>query len=146
MKPLKSIALIAFLVLNCINCTEDNLEINEKVYSNIIFLPNIHQKNFNEEMPIQITFESANEETIHNISVRIFLKSDTTDIVYDQPEEQHIQETSGVFEFNDSFLLSAENGISPNSIYTIESKVWGPVLVGNEVEEIVRNVNFRVGD
>ncbi len=110
-----------------------NDEVN---YTATILSPSIEDKNVGDTIHIHTLFESEHEETIHHIKVRVYNKADNTE-VYNKPEEAHIHETNGSFEYHDNCVLSVANGVTAHSDWIIEAKVWGHEAGSAETIETV---------
>lgn len=115
---------------------EHENETTEYEYHAHVHSPNTDTKNVNDILEIEVEFESHAGETVHNISVRIYNKDDNTEI-YKQPEDGHVHETSGKYEFKDEFELSADNGVVAHTDWVLEAKVWGSNGTDGEVTETV---------
>jgi hypothetical protein len=89
-----------------------------------ILSPNADDKNVDETLNIEVEFESLSGETVHHIQVRIYNKATNAEI-YKKPSDAHIHEESGMYTFEDTFVLSAANGVSANTDWVLEASVWG---------------------
>jgi hypothetical protein len=53
------------------------------------------------------------------------------------PVDEKVNATSGTFEWNDTFVLSVENGVTANTDLVLEAKVWGEKEgEGEEIETV----------
>ena len=89
-----------------------------------ILAPNTDDKHMEDTINIKVNFESHTGETIHHIKVRIYNKSDKTEI-FNEPGTAHVHETSGDYIFQKELILSTDNGFSAHSDWILEAKVWG---------------------
>jgi hypothetical protein len=102
--------------------------------------PNKIDKGLNYEMPINIDFKSSTGKTVHYIEIRIFNKLDSTE-VYNQPSDNHVDNDNGSHNFTDTFTLSVSNGISSDTDWILEAKVWG---TNPEEEDVIMSLEFHV--
>lgn len=89
-----------------------------------ILAPNADNRQMGDSLAIYVLFESHAGETVHHVNVRIYQKG-TNKEVYNKPVEAHIHETSGEYHYRDTFALSVANGISDDSSWIMEARVWG---------------------
>lgn len=101
-----------------------------------IVAPNTDDKHVDDTLIIDVLFESHAGETVHHINIRIYNK-DTGAEIYNEPGDAHIHETSGQYEYQDTFPLSETNGVMAHSDWVLEAKVWGHEAGEGEVTETV---------
>lgn len=105
-----------------------------------IMQPNTDDKHVDDTIHIHVEFESHSGETVHHVKVRIYNKSDNTEI-YNKPADAHIHETSGTYGFHDDFTLSEANGVTAHSDWILEASVWGHE---NRDGEMIEQIEFHV--
>lgn len=137
---MKSIFLLvmAWAVLLVYACKDEGPDMGFEYHADI-HQPSNADRMVGDTLPIEVDFESHTGMTVHHINVRIFNLSTLTE-VYSQPAEAHIHETSGAYTFEDTFILSAANGISEGD-WVLEAKVWGDE---DGLDEISEQVQFHV--
>jgi hypothetical protein len=136
MKKLIFPLLILAASLFVFSCGKDDDDSIEYEYHAHIHSPNTDDKNVDETLNIEVDFESHSGETVHHIQVRIYNKTTNAEI-YKKPSDAHVHEESGLYTFEDTFVLSAANGITANSDWVLEAKVWGHEDGEGEVMETV---------
>ena len=137
----KIILFIAFGILAFAACKDDDSIPEAKFdYAAKINSPNIDAKHVADVIHVEVEFESQTGETIHHVNVRIFNKSDNTE-VYNKPGEAHVHATSGKYVWEDDFLLSHDNGVEGHTDWIMEAKVWGEV---DGEEEVTEKIEFHV--
>ena len=140
MKKFKFLILL-FTISMFIACGDDDSQDIQFDYHVHIHAPNTDDKHVNDDMEIDIEFESHSGETVHHVKVIIYKKDDNTNIVYSGPSEAHVHEESGKYTFEDNLTLSEANGFSEHTDWVLEAKVWGHEA---GVEEMVETVEFHV--
>ena len=128
----------SFFILSCGQDDDGgtNPDVTDYSYHAHVHSPNSDDKHLGDKMEIHVEFESHTGEAVHHVNVRIYNKSDETEL-YNQPEEAHVHEMDGVYEFSDEITLSEANGFSEHSNYILEAKVWGHDDTEGEVSETV---------
>ena len=116
---------------------DDNVDYD---YHAHIHSPNTDAKHVGDTLQIEVEFESHTGETVHNVEIKIYNKADGT-VVYTKPDEAHVHETSGLYEFNDTFILSNANGIDAHTDWVLQARVCGHE--GTE-GEVIETVEFHV--
>jgi len=111
--------------------TPDEFDYHVHVHS-----PDGTDKHIDDTLDIDIEFESHTGMTVHHINVRIYNKTTGTEI-YSKPDEPHVHESDGLYEYTDTFVLSAANGVTGDSDWVLEAKVWGHDDGVSEVSESV---------
>ena len=102
--------------------------------------PNARDKSLDDEMSINIDFKSSTGKTVHYIEILIFSKLDST-VIYDQPSDNHIDDESGAYKFADTFTLSVANGVSIDTDWILEARVWG---TNPGEEDVVKSLGFHI--
>lgn len=98
--------------------------------------PDSTDKNFGDTLGIHVEFESHTGETIHHINIQISNKENNA-VVYSKPDDPHVDETSGLYEFEDELILSSANGFSIGTNWVLKATVWGDQDGEGEVSETV---------
>jgi hypothetical protein len=129
-------ALVSIALFSCKD-DEDSKSIYE--YHAHIHQPNTDAKTLGDTLHIEVDFESHTGQTVHHINVRINRKSDNSE-VYNQPVDAHVHATSGTYTYEDTFVLSATNGLSEGD-WVLTATVWGEA---DGEEEISASVEFQV--
>ena len=131
------------LVLSAItfSCKDDEDDALVYEYHAHIHQPDTTLRHIGDTLPIEIEFESHTGQPVHHINVRIFKKSDNTE-VYNKPDDAHVHDTSGAYTYEDHFVLSAANGLSEGD-WVLEATVWGE---SDGQEETSEQVEFHVHD
>ncbi len=141
MKQIPCWSFLLLLGISLSSCDKNPEELkNVFIYSANIQSPNNDDKNVDDELDINISFVSGNDEAVHHVKVRIYNKDDQTE-VYNKPTGAHVHESDGKYDFTDSFNLSNENGITAHTDWILEAKVWGH---GNETGEVIDMIEFHV--
>jgi len=83
-------------------------------------------------MHLHIDFEEHTGKTIHHVSV-IISKKDGDEIIYNKPNDKHIMEDSGSYEYHDDFVLDVDG----HSDWILEAKIWGHEAGSSEVVETI---------
>lgn len=123
------------------SCEDDpEPEVTGFEYHAHIHQPNTDDKYINDTMHIHIELESHTAMTVHHANIRIYNKM-TNEEVYNKPDEAHVHETDGKFEYHDNFVLSNLNGVEADSDWIIEAKVWGHEA---GLEEVIESVEFHI--
>ena len=122
------------------SCSNDDDDVVTFDYQSVISSPTADDKVVDDELDINVLFESKTGNTVHHAKVRIFSKDDNTE-VYSGPADAHVHEEDGTFEYTDKFVLSEANGIVPDEHYILEAKVWGHEA---GLQENVNQVEFHV--
>ena len=102
--------------------------------------PNALDKSLEDEMSINIDFKSSTGKTVHYIDIRIFSKLDST-VIYNQPSDNHIDDDTGAYSFSDTFTLSVLNGVSSNTDWILEARVWG---TNPSEEDEIKSLEFHI--
>lgn len=143
MKFFKNVLLLFTLgVLVFASCDKDDDPVDEKVFDYHVHIhsPNLDDKHVNDTIQINVEFESMKIQPVHHINIRIYNKSDNTE-VYNKPDVAHIHETDGRFEYQHDFVLSNANGVMEHTDWVLEAKVWGD---SPGLEEESASVEFHV--
>lgn len=135
----KLMLLLSISLLTVFACKEkeDHHMDGETEYHAHIHAPDATDKRVGDNLHIEVTFEDHAGGTVHHVEVKIFDKATNT-VLYQKPDEAHVHETDGEYEFEDDFSLS---GVTPNSTLVLEARVWGHNGTEGEVKE---RVEFRV--
>ncbi len=120
-------------------CKKDEAQPAHEYHAHI-HSPNTVDKHLNDALDIEVDFEDHTGNTVHHIQIRIYNKLTLAE-VYLMPSEPHVHATSGEYTFTDTFDLTEANGITPDSDWVLEAKVWGEE--DGELEE-VETVEFHV--
>ena len=113
----------AFLLLFSCTKDSDDSEGTDYAYHAHIKSPDTEAKHLDDQIHINVLFESHSGQIVHNISVRIWKKGDESNLVYDHTEHAH--QIDGYLDFNDDFVLSEANGFEEHSDWIMEAAVWG---------------------
>ncbi len=136
---MKKILLFSVLfsgVLFFYSCKDDDDSNVDYEYHAHVHSPNTDNKYLGDTLNLDIAFESHSGLTVHHVNVRIYRKSDKV-VIYSMPVDENINATSGTFEWNDTFVLSVENGVTANTDLVLEAKVWGEKEgEGEEIETV----------
>jgi hypothetical protein len=132
------VLVLGFVMISCDK--DDKKEEVDYAYHAHIHSPNTDAKHVNDELVINVNFESHTGETIHHVNIKIYNKADNT-VVYNKPNDAHVGQSSGDFTFEDTFILSNENGVEAHSNWILEAKVWGS---SEEEGEVVDTLEFHV--
>ena len=137
-KYIFSIALLlfSFFMVSCDKDDDDDMDTTDLDYHAHIHSPNSDNKHIGDTIHIHVAFESHTGMTIHHANVRIYKEKDGTEI-YNEPGDDHVNESSGEFEWHDSFVLSNANGVTEHTDWIMEAKVWGEASGEEEVKETV---------
>lgn len=135
----KNILLFTIAIISIISCEKHNHDNEEEgfEYHAHINAPDSETKHIGQELPINITFESHSGKTIHHINVSIYEKNNESNILYNKPDEAHIHEEDGNYEYSDNLILSEDNGFEGHTDYVIKAKVWAHEAGLDEAEETV---------
>lgn len=133
MKYINLIIALAFILFTITSCDKEedddhnhqHMSGTEYDYHAHIHSPNSDAKHMGDQMDIDVVFESHKGETVHHINVKIQNASDASLVTYNQPNEAHIHETDGKYEFSDQITLSEELGFSGHSDWLLIASVWG---------------------
>ncbi len=128
--------MVLFLASAC-NKDDDDSNTNAIEYHIHIDDPNSDDKHVGDVLPINITFEEHDGNTVHHVKIRIYNADDNTNVVYNKPDDAHVHETDGQFEYTDNFTLN----VDPHTDWVLEAKVWGHE---DGVSEMVKTVPFHV--
>ena len=140
-KLLLGFAIATALFLSACDNNDDDMHQDEFEYHAHIHSPSADTKHVGDTIHIEIEFESHTGMTVHHVQVRIYNKSDLTE-VYRKPEDAHVHESDGEYTFTDDFVLSEANGVSAHTDWVFEARVWGhDVGVGEEVETVEFHVH-----
>ena len=133
--------------LSIFNSCGDDEEIMEEVvgavdfdYQANILSPTIDDKKVGDLLHIHIDFESLTSETVHHVKVTLTNISDGT-VIYSKPDDAHVHQEDGTFEYQDDFMLSNENGITEHTDWILEAKVWAHEA---GLAETVETIQFHV--
>jgi hypothetical protein len=105
-----------------------------------IHMPTDVNKHINDEMHIEIEFESHTGMTVHHVNVRIFNKLTGAEL-YNKPEDPHVHGSSGVYAYEDDVTLSEANGFNAHTDYVLEARVWAHE---DGLEEVMEQVEFHI--
>lgn len=133
-------ASITFLT-SCDKDDDDAMMDTDPEYSITINSPSTDDKNLNDDIHIHVDFESATEQTVHHVNVRIYNKDDNTLEIYNGPGEAHVHESSGKYEHHADFSLTEANSVSAHSDWILEAKVWGHEA---GAAEVTKTIEFHV--
>ncbi len=133
------LALSVFAFTSC-NKDDDDTEDSKFEYHAHIHSPNTDDKHVGDTIHINVELESHSGEPVHHANIRIFNKADNTE-VYNKPDEAHVHETDGKFEYEDDFILSNDNGVLEHTDWYLVAKVWGD---SPGLEEVVDTIAFHV--
>lgn len=100
--------------------------------------PNTADKTIDDAISINVEFKSNTGNIVHYIEIRIYNKLDQTEI-YKKPSNTHVDDASGLYNFNDNFILSANNGVSSNTDWVLEARVWI-----NDENDVIKTLEFHV--
>jgi len=102
-----------------------------------IHTPTSDNKKMGNSLDIKIDFESHSQKTVHHVNVSIARKDDPTKVIYSKPDDAHVHESSGKFEFTDAFMLEDGSGFEGHTDYVLTAKVWGHEAGAAEISETV---------
>ena len=105
-------------------------------YSIMIMQPSVVDKLVGDTMHIHVEFSEAHMTTVHHANVRIYNKTDNTE-VYSGPSEAHVHEETGEYSYHDDFILD----VDPDTDWILEAKVWGHEA---GVAEVSTSAEFHV--
>jgi len=138
MNKLFFVGMMLMFGLLMVSCSDDdNSNETDFEYSALISSPSADDKNVDDLISLAVDFSSATGETVHHVNVKIYNKMDDTQVVYNSPEDAHVHETDGGFEFRDEFMLSNANGVEEHTDWVLEAKVWGHEAMAGEVIETI---------
>jgi len=100
--------------------------------------PNTADKTIDDTISINVEFKSNTGNIVHYIEIRIYNKLDQTEI-YKKPSNTHVDDASGLYDFSDNFILSANNGVSSNTDWVLEARVWI-----NDENDVTKTLEFHV--
>jgi hypothetical protein len=103
-----------------------------------IMQPSGANKQMGDVLFMDIEFESHTGEKVEHINIKLRDKANTV-VVYDKPDDPHVSQGSN-YEFQDQFVLSQANGISPGD-WVLEATVWG---IDEDQDQVVETVEFHV--
>lgn len=136
MKNIKFLFIAIIATLSFISCEKES--VNDKVtdygYHAHILAPNTENKFVGDTLPVKITFESHKGQAVKDISVKIYNKESNENIYQ---KSQSVNEKSGIYTFEDTFMLTHSNGVMDHSNWIIEASVWADDLTGSKVTEKV---------
>jgi len=115
--------LSALFTLSFYACDDDEGDASIYEYHAHIHHPDTTSRTIGDTLEIEIEFESHTGQPVHHINVMIFNKVDKA-VVYNKPDDAHVDESSGVYAFEDLFILSSANGLTAGD-WVLEAKVWG---------------------
>lgn len=121
-----------------LSCKKDTVVVAYEYHAHIME-PSSAAKNLGNVLHIHIEFESHTGEAVEHINIRIFNKV-TQIIVYDQPADSHVGNSSDTYDFEDQVILSTANGFSTGD-WVLEARVWG---VEHEQDQVVERVEFHI--
>ncbi len=131
---------------NDIGSTEDfrrgnNTPASDKFeYEISISSPNSFNKSVGDDLSINIDFKSSTGKIVHYIEILIYNKLDSTEI-YNMPSNNHVDDDSGSYNFIDTFNLSKSNGVSMDTFWILEAKVWG---TNPDEEDVIKSLEFHI--
>lgn len=140
MSRITFLAILLSLTFLVISCKDDEQSVTDYDYHAHIHSPDLTNKSVGDSIHIHVEFESHTGEPVHHVNVKIYNKSDSTEI-YNEPEDAHVHATEGLFELHDDLILSTANGVSENTDWVIEAKVWGH---GAEIGEVIETIEFHI--
>ena len=120
-----------------VSCSDNDDPILYEYHSHIM-QPSGADKHIGDVLFIDVEFESHTGEDVEHINIKIRDKANTV-VVYDKPDDPHIGGVSD-YEFQDQFVLSAANGITPGD-WIIVATVWG---IDESPQQVIEEVEFRV--
>jgi len=122
----------------CLSCKDDGDVVSYDYHAHIMH-PSSANKNMGDILPIQVEFESHAGEAVEHINIRIFNKTNLTE-VYSEPSDPHLNGGDPVFMFEDQVQLTAANGFSAGD-WIIEATVWGH---DDGQDQVTEKVEFHV--
>lgn len=129
-----SLMILGLIGLNQ-SCKKDDDDSGHEYHAHI-HSPNTDARHIGDTLAIEVDFEDHNGGTVHHIEVTITNKADGTQ-VYLMPTEPHVHATSGSYTFEDTFILSEANGITADSDWILQARVWGETDGEDEESETV---------
>ncbi len=133
----------AFIITSCDK--DEEPETIDYDYHAHVRSPNMEDKHVNDSIHIHVDFESHTGETVHHVNVKIYNKTDNTQVVYNEPGDAHVHAMEGSFGYHDDFPLTVDKGISAHSDWILEATVWGPVGEdGVRAGEVIESIEFHV--
>ncbi len=119
MKNLAYLFLLCALVgLNACG-DDDEMHADEPNYLINILSPNTDNKAVGDMVALEVNVKDEHGGTVHHFNVKVYDKTDATNIIYDAPTVAHVHEEDGDFTYTDSFQVDTEG------TWVIEVKVWG---------------------
>ncbi|MEM9921858.1 MAG: hypothetical protein AAF990_27385 [Bacteroidota bacterium] len=133
MKKYLFIFLLTIAIIGFQACSDDDMNTMDTVYTSQIISPNTDDKMVGDKISIAVDFEEQGGGTIHHVNVRIVSADDGTEI-YNKPDEAHVHEESGKYEFRDELTLD----VADHSNWLLISKVWGHQADAHAVSDTIR--------
>ena len=94
----------------------------------------------NETLSIEIEIEEHTLTTVHHVNVRIFKKDDESIVLYDGPNEEHVHETDGKYDFKYDLFLDSSI-VDGHTDWIVEAKAWGEQ---DGLAEVTATAQFHV--
>ncbi|MBK9108292.1 MAG: hypothetical protein IPM92_07910 [Saprospiraceae bacterium] len=117
--------LLALIVVPFIGCGDDDDHGDEFEYHAHIHSPSDSAfYDLNQNLEIEVEFESHTGNTVHHINIQIIDLSSNA-VIYNKPDDAHVHETSGNYNYLATLGLSAANGFTAGKSYKFVAKVWG---------------------
>lgn len=140
---MKNALAFIFSTLIIFSCTETASDDEDTLfdYKIDILSPSADNKKIGDVLDIDIDFESLKGNAVHHINVRVYKKDDESNVIFSKPDDAHVHDISGIFQFSDTLDLTEENGVAGNSDYVLVAKVWGHT---SGVEEKEKTIEFKV--
>ena len=131
--------LVAFACcLTIVRCNTDDDVVSYDYHAHIK-QPSGAAKQMGDVLFIDVEFESHTGANVEHINIRI-RDADNMTVVYNMPADPHVPVNGSDYEFQDQFILSTENGISPGD-WVLEARVWGK---DEGQDQEVETVTFRI--
>lgn len=133
------VASVTFLN-SCKDKDDDSMDVDPE-YTITINSPSTDDKHVNDDIHIHVVFESATDETVHHVNVRIYNKADNTIEIFNGPADAHVHATTGKHELHADLALTEANDVTAHSDWILEAKVWGHE---DGLSEVEKSIEFHV--
>lgn len=130
------LGLFVFIACN----KDDETPSNVPQYQISILSPNTDDKHQGDTLHIDVKFSEKNLMTVHHINVQMYNKNGINQVIFDQPAEAHIHETSGQYDFKADYWLDP-SVVAGHSDWILRAKVWGH---DDGVSEVADSIGFHV--